>query len=272
MLERLKPFFKLWRKHTTVVPNRVVLSTLIKLALLKRIYPARDGVTVKFGNYTLSAPDYHMLSTLIKEKFVDNEYYFSASVNAPVIIDGGSNIGVSVLYFKCLYPDAEIHCFEPYSKAYKYLERNVKANGFEKVFLNDKALSDSGGRVALYIPDEKNTTNPTVNNFFRGTNLENVRSVRLSEYISHLPRVDLIKLDVESAEGRVVGELHANAGFSNDKIRELIIEFHASVIDDPDASDELISTLKASSYEVEVKVLYPGRPNSDLMIYAKRFF
>ncbi|RYF84783.1 MAG: FkbM family methyltransferase, partial [Chitinophagaceae bacterium] len=76
------------------------MKTLLRLAILKRWSSAKKGVTVRLGQYIINGPDYHVISTLLKEKFVDEEYYFSPDDVRPVIIDGGANIGISVLYFK----------------------------------------------------------------------------------------------------------------------------------------------------------------------------
>src|SRR5690606_23212402 len=40
-------------------------------------------------------------------------YEFRSTNPAPRIIDGGANIGLSVLFFKSLFPMARITCFEP---------------------------------------------------------------------------------------------------------------------------------------------------------------
>ncbi len=52
-----------------------------------------------------------------REIFVELQYYFRARRPDPVIVDGGSNIGMSVLFFKALYPDARVLAFEPASAA-----------------------------------------------------------------------------------------------------------------------------------------------------------
>lgn len=40
-------------------------------------------------------------------------YNFQIDNPAPYIIDAGANIGLGVIYFKKLFPDAEIIAFEP---------------------------------------------------------------------------------------------------------------------------------------------------------------
>lgn len=48
----------------------------------------------------------------INEIFTSNEYYFKPSCKQAFIIDCGAHIGMSVLYFKKMFPDSKIMAFE----------------------------------------------------------------------------------------------------------------------------------------------------------------
>lgn len=50
---------------------------------------------------------------IIEEVFDDEEYRFSSQKDTPFIIDCGSHIGLSIMYFKKLFPEAEVLGFEP---------------------------------------------------------------------------------------------------------------------------------------------------------------
>ena len=144
------------------------------------MFPQRSPVTLKFGKFIIAGPGYNILSALLKEKFIYNEYYFSSSTKSPVIIDGGSSIGISVLYFKCLYPHSQLHCFEPYSKAFEYLEKNVIDNNLKNVYLNRVALSDVQQNISLFVPEPGNIINPTLNGPSNAADTESVEAVKLS--------------------------------------------------------------------------------------------
>lgn len=47
-----------------------------------------------------------------KEIFEQQIYRFLTSRSSPVIIDGGSNIGLSIIFLKQLYPNCKITAFE----------------------------------------------------------------------------------------------------------------------------------------------------------------
>ncbi|MBL7697954.1 MAG: FkbM family methyltransferase [Chitinophagaceae bacterium] len=268
MLEILKPFFHVLTGRKFVVSRWGLLKTLLKLAFLKRLFPGKTDVVVKFGPFTINAPDYHMLSILLKEKFVYNEYLFETSSDAPIIIDGGANIGISVLYFKSLYPNSIIHCFEPYSKAYGFLERNIKQNNLANIHLNKLALSGTQQTTQLFIPDTNGTINATINSSLASEKSEPVETAALSSYIASFPNIDLVKLDIEAAEVAVVNELHKSNAFKNNKIKNLVVEFHASTMSDPGALEQFVSLLNSHSYSVSYKVLNPRSEKSDYLVVA----
>ncbi len=103
----LNPFIQLFKKSQKqkVIKRASVFIALAKLALFKRLHKSKKDVTVRIGKYIIASSDYDTLSFLLKEKFVDEQYYFKETNISPVIFDCGSSIGISVLYFKCLYPD-----------------------------------------------------------------------------------------------------------------------------------------------------------------------
>jgi FkbM family methyltransferase len=62
-------------------------------------------------------------------------------------LDCGANIGLATLFFKRLYPESEIHAFEPDPETFKMLRRNVEQNSLSYVYLYNVALSDQQGAV-----------------------------------------------------------------------------------------------------------------------------
>ena len=62
---------------------------------------------------------------LFNEIFMQAPYFFKSSNDPPLIFDCGSNIGMSVLFFKKLYPNARIVAFETDPFTFEILRRNV---------------------------------------------------------------------------------------------------------------------------------------------------
>ena len=78
-----------------------------------------EGRKIYFSNFN---------STLysLEEIFFYKSIDFKAENINPVIIDAGANVGISALYYKKLYPNAEITCIEPVPQTFNNLKKNTK--------------------------------------------------------------------------------------------------------------------------------------------------
>src|SRR5436190_6322828 len=90
-----------------------VFFTLLRFQIKNKLKRGKNAVIREnFFGYKVKGYDYSALSFLFNEVFISNDYYFKSSPRQPVIIDCGANIGMSVLYFKKLYPQSKIIAFE----------------------------------------------------------------------------------------------------------------------------------------------------------------
>src|SRR5205085_6344363 len=62
------------------------------------------------------------------------EYYLPPALQPEVILDIGSNIGSSILFFRDQFPAATIYGFEPHPETFQVLQRNVGALPGVEVF------------------------------------------------------------------------------------------------------------------------------------------
>lgn len=116
--------------------------------------PPRATIVERVENYEVGFFDYFGLDYLFNEIFVGLEYHFETDQRAPFIIDCGSNIGMSILFFKTRYPDAEILGFEPSAQAFAQLQENVNRNLLRDVRVLPVAVSDTEGTIDFFIdPD-----------------------------------------------------------------------------------------------------------------------
>jgi FkbM family methyltransferase len=183
------------------------------------------------------------LSGHFGSKFIGLEYWFHTAAPRPFIIDCGANIGLAVLFFKTLYPDAEIVAFEPDAAAFASLGANVRDNAPADVTLHCAAVGATTGTTQLY-------ANPTM----RGSGAASIRPgmpaaevvpvVQLSTYIDR--PVDFLKIDVEGAEMDVLRELAAAGALA--RVREMVIEYHHHAFGDPDAMSALLSLLEGAAF------------------------
>jgi FkbM family methyltransferase len=162
---------------------------------------------------------YGALRSIWREIYGGSPYYFECRSHVPVIFDVGSNIGISVLYFSDLYPDATITAFEPDPETFKLLSHNVKLNKLDVQLVN-KAVYGETGELPWHGAEPGCLGSSLIQRNLQSATT--VGCVRLSDYVKG--HVDLLKLDVEGVEREVLGDLAASRAI--ERIDQLLIEFH----------------------------------------------
>lgn len=181
----------------------------------------------KIGRHSVQYFDREEFLNLKKEIFENEIYSVQLPTDSPVIIDLGAYIGLSVLYFKSLFPSSRIIAVEPNPEAFKLLSENVEANGLTDVSLFNKAVWKKSQRKGFFIDGTERGWNSTAG-FYHGmwtgqqktTEIE-VETITLSELMGD-KYVDLMKVDIEGAETAVLTTSEALLK----RVRNLIVEFH----------------------------------------------
>jgi FkbM family methyltransferase len=191
------------------------------------------GWRVRFANHA-------WLVFLVEEIFAHRVYDAGPLSPRPHIVDCGANIGVSVLFFKTVYPDATIIAFEPDADAYSLLERNVRENALSGVELHNAAVGATDGVIELYASSD-DPASPRAGQQERPdlTEVHRVPMVRLSPLLGEPA---LVKLDIEGAERDVIDELVDSGAIR--RIGQLLIEYHHHVKDGDDALGHLLGSLE----------------------------
>src|SRR5215475_2749877 len=110
----------------TLVHRFAHWSAVIRLALLRRrMMNRKPGSIVTFNQYKVRINDGPNFYYLYKDIFENRVYHFDAWRSDPLIVDCGSNIGMSVLYYKQEHPLARIIAFEPDPAIFRYLQENI---------------------------------------------------------------------------------------------------------------------------------------------------
>ncbi len=129
---------------------------------------------------------------------------------AKYIFDIGAYTGIYSLTAAVSNPEAALYAFEPILKQYRCFQRNIEINHFKNVYAFPKAVSDSQGIILLYVPRQSLfATTPSIENIFDdGKNMTTteVDCVTLDQFIDdqRIPKIDLVKVDVELAEAKVM--------------------------------------------------------------------
>lgn len=207
----------------------------------------RDGLRFTYGNRA-------EFERIYADIFVNDEYACSPATDAPRILDCGSHIGLSVLYLKRRFPQAQVVAFEPNPDAFALLARNVAQNGLDDVELVNAALAAEDGGIPFEIHRRgvrgrtwggSGAPNPWIGwgNYLQVT----VPSARLSSWLDH--SVDLLKMDIEGMETAVLAEAASRLGV----VRQIILEFHGAQANPDNDLDRLLAILDRAGFAVRIK-------------------
>ncbi len=149
-----------------------------------------------------------------------------------VFVDVGANWGYFTLLAAYLVgPDGRVVALEPEPRCHTTLVENVTENGMDNVTVLDLAAADGDGCLTLQGYDEaleNYGTSRIVPSTAKKSGTIQVKASRLDDALDDLglPRVDLVKMDIEGSEGAALAGLgrYLAAG----RIQRLIVEIHSS--------------------------------------------
>ena len=149
-------------------------------------------------------------------------YEFSARTKEPRIIDCGVNIGISVLYYKSIYPRARVLGFEAAPEILPLLRQTLSENSLDDVEIVSAALADKAGRMEFFLDRKDGGTLVAGTSVHEGHEWPtiSVPTVPLADYLDD--PVDLLKMNIEGAEWMVLQA--AESKIRN--VNEIIIEYH----------------------------------------------
>jgi FkbM family methyltransferase len=181
-----------------------------------------------------------------KRVLFDEELYrFSAASDAPRILVCGAGIGLSVCYFKRLYPKSRITAFEPDPRVFEVLKGNCESWGASDVVLVPEALWDREADI----PFSRDDVFPgRIGQSEAGDDCLLVRTCRLRGYLSD--PVDLLRLNIEGAEVDVLLDCADLLG----QVRNLAVDYH-SIFGRPQRLNTLMELLTKAGFRMEFKSL-----------------
>ena len=182
---------------------------------------------------------YEVLHTY-KDIFENEIYKFSASSDRPLIIDCGSNIGLSVLYYKTVYPKAEVIAYEPDKKNFQLLSKNISDNKLQQVSLHEAAIWIENGVIGFASNAAEGSSIAN-----EGNNIISVPSVRLADVLNKYDKIDFLKMDIEGAEDKVVSD----CGSLLSKVENLFLEYHGT-IHETEKLTMILKTLSGCGFSV----------------------
>src|SRR5712692_1057126 len=201
-------------------------GTALHLARLRRrllALPSRTSGTERLLHYSVRYNDGRNYIGSYREIFLRRTYHFEAQRPDPLILDCGSNIGCSVLYFKHAYPRARIIAFEPDPDIFPYLQENVAQNQLSDVHLVQAALARQNGTHTFF--SDGSAGSCLVENIAADARQGRLKKyevacVRLRDFLTE--PVDFLKMNIEGAEWDVLKDSEERLR----TIREMVLEYH----------------------------------------------
>ncbi len=256
-----------------IIPERKKFKNLFRKIFIKTYFlkfsQKKPAVFLDFKVDYFNYKDFYFLSRDIIARL---EYAIDLNNSKPLIIDCGSNIGISILFFKYLYPDSEIHGFEPDPSTFKLLENNILSNNIKNVTINNLALSENNGIIDFYI-DKSHPGSLIMSTLFdrQPKDKIQVNCIKLSDYLKNLnyKNIDLLKIDVEGAEHEVFKDLIENNIISN--VKNIILEYHHNIKGSNPQLGKLLNILENQGFNYQISAYtqnYLEREQyQDFMIY-----
>jgi FkbM family methyltransferase len=177
----------------------------------------------------------------LKEIFIENIY----KQNLPdkgLVIDCGANIGMSVIYIKQHFPNAQIIAFEPDETNFDLLTRNIKSFGYSDVKLYKEAVWKENTTL-LFSNESSMGSRIEVDN---SNNTKEVKASRLKDFIDS--DVDFLKIDIEGAEYEVLKDIADKLPFVNN----LFLEYHGK-FDQNNELVEMINIIRNAGFNFYIK-------------------
>ena len=181
-----------------------------------------------------------------RQIFEGDLYRFEPRRSPPRIIDCGANVGLSILYFKRLLPAASIVAFEPDPAIFEILSWNCRTWGFDDVELRREAVWSGAGNAEFWAEGADAGRLVASGGPLAHGAATSVPTFRLRDLLEE--PVDLLKLDVEGAEGTVLRDCADRLG----RVDRAFVEYHSFAGREQEL-DAILATLRTAGFRVHLQ-------------------
>lgn len=249
---------KLIKRFLNATPaQRTWAKLCLKYGKVKRF----TQTNVRWNDIELEVPDVASFLAQYKEIFVHEIYRFRSTNDSPVILDCGSNIGMSCLYIKSIFPKAKITAFEADPKIAAILKGNLQRNRFSDVNVIQSAVWIENGTITFH---SEGADAGSLNAGDAKSTAVTVPCVAMKDILAQHPHVDFLKFDIEGAELDVLQSCRSELG----RVEMMFVEYH-SLTNQPQRLDEVLKLIQEAGFRyhihsiVDRKSPYINHPEPD---------
>jgi len=171
-------------------------------------------------DWDLEYVDNPALANFIDQLLIRRVNDFIPDNDRPLILDCGANIGFSVLNYKRQFPKARVIAFEPDPQFAPILRRNLERNHAGDVQVVEAAVWIENSEMPWFsegIDGSRLLDNQEID--------DGSLKVKTADLMGYLTEpVDLLKLDIEGAEYKVLDHIKNNLG----NVKNIIVECHVN--------------------------------------------
>lgn len=221
-------------------------------------YYKKIGFFKGLGNnlYKINQLTFHLRNNTIDfiiawEVFKNKEYETETLqiAESDIIVDIGAHIGLYTCYAAKKASKGLVYAYEPNPENFKILKENIKLNKLTNIHPFNLAIADKKGDIDLNL----SSTNSGGHSIFTVDSKKSIKvnAMSLQDVFTenNLTRINLLKIDTEGSEYRIILSTH-NKIFA--KIDKIAIEYHDYFSHSYKYTD-LVNCLERNGYTVKVR-------------------
>ncbi len=204
-------------------------------------------VNSKEIHFTLRSHDSDL--AVFNQVILDEEYLHAknllkmANIVSPLIIDLGSNIGLTSIYFHCYFEEPEILCVEPNHQNCVQHKEILKRNHIEGISIIERGIWDTNTVLAPNTDFRDGQSWSFSISEVNGNDKNGIETITFDEILqmAKKPIVDLLKIDIEGSEARLLGDATFRSLIES-KVKVVVVEVHPEVMTKSHGADLLRSS------------------------------
>jgi FkbM family methyltransferase len=257
-------FLMEWREVSAIVDSqkegvaekvdqvaREITTTVNLHRQIGSVFCEEDTAFLAKGQLTF--PEFPAFWVLLHEILLNEDYFFQTKAESPRILDCGTHFGLSLYYFKTLFPRSRITAFEPVPALRELAASNMKRNGFKDVEILPYALSDRRETARFQISKVDTMAGSlTSRNEASGAEFEEieVECRPLSEFLRE--PVNFLKLDIEGVEDVVIEEARDHLH----RVEHIFVEYHQDKALPGGRLPRILEILNAAGFDTHLDKSY----------------